>query len=486
MPNHGENVGSISVLTEEEIKIIHGSALTLLEKSGIVIEHPQALKLLAKAGAEVDESSHWVRIPGHVVEEAIRKAPSEFLLAGREESLDLHLAHIGKTYTRTVGGPDFLYDWLSKTRRPVTRQDLIQWTRLADRLEHIHLINAIFPQDLPDTSRDVQIIAIMLRNTAKPLLIQAYTGRSLEWIIKLASCVMGGNKSLRKRPIFAVYTSCLSPLKYCFDEVDVLITAGNYGIPVFLNSSPLAGASGPVTLAGSLLLMNVETLAGMVVAQLANPGAPVIYTPKPYFFDMRSTVAAIGYAEMGLLQSAIIQLGQFYRWPTEALGAVTDSKLPDQQAGIEKILGAQLSFHAGASIVGGAGALGAGGTVSLEQLTIDDDIFGCLYRIVRGVEMNEEHLAAAAIAELKSDPGYLTHEHTLSHFREEYFFPKIMDRQRHESWEESGAKDMATRAHDRTREILNHWSSRIKELEFSSDFDQLLAEAMHDLRQKSG
>jgi trimethylamine--corrinoid protein Co-methyltransferase len=442
------------VLTDGEVETLHVKTLRLLQNVGIVIEHAGALNLLKRAGAKVDQDIQRAWIPAGLVEDTMREVPSACLLAGQEPARDMRLEVNGETYTRTIGGPENIYDCDLRMRRSVSREDLVQWTRLAQRLGHIHLVNAIFPSDTSLETRDVTAVATMLANTTKPLIIQAYSNRSLEWIVELAATSVGGLDNLHRRPCLAVYTSSFSPLKYCRDEIDVLITAGKHNLPVFLNSSPLSGATGPVTLSGTLLLMNVEMLAGVVVAQLANRGAPMVYTPKPYFFDMRTGIAAIGYAEMGLLQAAIVQLGKHYGWPTEALGVVTDSNIPDQQAGIEKVQGAALSFLGGASVVGGAGSLGTAGTASLEQMVIDDDIYGYFYRILRGVDFGEDALAEQLIAERGPGKEYLTSDHTLRFFRREFFFAASADRRRHESWEKDGARDTLARAHNLVLRIL--------------------------------
>jgi len=470
-----------AILSESEIETLHEKTLRLLQRVGIVIEHAGALKLLASAGARVDKEAQRAWLPSDLVHGAIRGAPSACLLAGQEPGRDMHLEVNGDTYTRTIGGPENVYDFERRVRRSVSTGDLVQWTRLADRLDHIHLVNAIFPLDISPEARDVAAVATMLGNSTKPLIIQAFSNRSLEWIVELAASAVGGLENLHRRPRLAVYTSSFSPLKYSRDEIDVLITAGKHNLPVFLNSSPLSGATGPVTLAGTLLLMNVETLAGVVVAQLANPGAPIVYTPKPYFFDMQTSLAAIGYAEMGLLQAAIVQLGKHYGWPTEALGAVTDSNIPDQQAGIEKVQGAALSFLGGASVVGGAGSLGTAGTASLEQMVIDDDIYGYFYRMLEGVDFREDALAEELIAEIGPGKEYLTSDHTLRFFRKEFFFAATADRRRHASWEQDGARDTLTRAHNLVTRILALDPPEAERLPFPEMLEEICSRAQVDL-----
>ena len=470
-----------AVLSEREIETLHEKTLRLLQRVGIVIEHAGALELLESAGARVDKEAQRAWLPPGLVEDAIRRAPSACLLAGQGPARDMHLAVGGETYTRTIGGPEYLYDCERRERRAVTRADLVQWTRLAHCLPSIHLINAIFPLDIDSEPRDVVAVATMLENTTKPLIIQAYSNRSLEWIVELAANVAGGVDNLHRRPRLAVYTSSFSPLRYSRDEIDVLITAGKHNLPVFLNSSPLSGATGPVTLSGTLLLMNVETLAGMVVAQLANPGAPVVYTPKPYYFDMRTSVAAIGYAEMGLLQAAIVQLGMHYGWPTEALGAVTDSNIPDQQASIEKVQGAALSFLGGACIVGGAGSLGTAGTASLEQMVIDNDIYEYFYRVLDGVDFSEDALAEELIADLGPGKEYLTSDHTLRYFRKEFYFAATADRRRHDAWELDGARDTLARAHRLVLKLLAQEAPQAEELPSPGQLEEICFRARVDL-----
>ena len=443
------------MLDDDGMRRIHEGALRILNEVGIVIKHNGILEKLQEAGASVDRDTQLAKFPPSLVEDAIKNAPSSFLIAGRHPRNDVFLEVGGKTYTRTVGGPDYIIDSDEAIRRQVLKADLENWIRLIDSLVNIHLAMPVFPHDVPLASRDVYVFERMLEGTSKPLMIQAYSGESLKWMIRMIDVVSGGVEAMRSRPIISVYVSANSPLQYSGSQLEVLIEAGRHGIPVFLNSSPVSGAQGPVTVGGTFLLMNAETLAGLAISQIMNPGAPIVYTPKPYIFDMKMGMASTGYVEGGILASAITQLGaQFYNLPTESLGISTDSLSIDVQTGFEKVFGGIFSFLSGANVVGGGGLLGSAGTASLTQLVIDDEIFGMMYRSIGGVDLSEDKMGYEAIARVGPGQHFLIDDHTLKYFKEEYFHAELSNRQPPQVWEEKGRPGTLENAREKEGALL--------------------------------
>ncbi|MBU0704175.1 MAG: trimethylamine methyltransferase family protein, partial [Chloroflexi bacterium] len=248
----------------------------------------------------------------------------------------------------------------------------------------------------------------------------------------------------------------VSPLKFDAGVTDLLIECCRQRMPVVLSAAPMAGSTAPVTLAGMLAQLNAEQLAGLALTQLAQPGCPVIIGPIPATADMRSGKYLAGTVELGLCNAAITQLAHFYQVPIYNSAGMTESKLPDIQAGIEKTQSVIQVALAGANFIHhAAGMLEDMSTIAYEQFVIDNDLLGMAMRAVRGIEVNDETLALDAIDRVGPGGHYLMDEHTLRHMRSEHYFPSaVFDRQGRERWEEAGGTDAWTRAKEIARRIL--------------------------------
>jgi trimethylamine--corrinoid protein Co-methyltransferase len=264
------------ILTDDEIASVHQSSLTTLQEVGILIHRSKALSLLAESGAAVDPVSHQVRIPAKLVERALRTVPSEFLITGQDSSKDLVLGSGRPPRARPVISLDWIVDYRKKERRQVTVEDLDAWVRVVDALPNLSMVSGLYPWDVPLETRDLRAAEAMLRLSAKPILIAPYSGWSVKWIAQMLSAIAD-----QPGPRVIAFCSCNSPLIYSESQMGVLLEAVEHDFPVLLNSSPVTGATAPVTLAGTLVIMNAEILAAITVAQLAKPGAKILYAGFP-------------------------------------------------------------------------------------------------------------------------------------------------------------------------------------------------------------
>ena len=280
-------------------------------------------------------------------------------------------------------------------------------------------------------------------------MVSGLSAEGMRWIGALLAVVPSDRGSRA-----TVLSSVNSPLIYSSGQVGVLLESVDLGIPVCVNSSAVAGVAAPVTMAGALALMNAEMLAAVALAQIARPGAPVIYAGHPVVMDMRTGLAAFGYAEAGLVASACIDLGRFYGLPTGSDGLTTDAAVPDQNAAIDKAFTAYPALMAGANINAGAGSLGAMSTVSLEQLVIDADIYGGMSRHLRGVAVDGPSLALDVVAQVGPGGHFLGTAHTARRFREEHRRSLVACRLGAPAWEAAGGVDAVGAAREKVREIL--------------------------------
>jgi len=284
-----------------------------------------------------------------------------------------------------------------------------------------------------------------------------FTVKSLLDVIALAEFIAGGAEALRREPIVSFVTCwTVSPLRYAPETVEVLTEVVRQEMPVFLSSAPQSGATSPAALAGSLVQINAEELSGLTYCQLVKPGTPVVLGYVPSVSDLRTGNFTGGAPEFALMHAASAQLGQFYNLPVYNSSGLTDSKIPDIQAGYEKGLTGAAAALAGSNYVHhAAGLLESMLTVAYEQYVIDDEINGAIMRMVRGIEVNEETLSLEVIARVCQGEGhYLGTQQSLELMNTEYYYPHTGDRQRREDWDAAGSLDMRERARQKAQEIL--------------------------------
>jgi trimethylamine--corrinoid protein Co-methyltransferase len=471
----------LRILSDEDVRRIRAGSLEILNDVGIVIHHESALRRLDESGAMVDHQKQTVRIPPEMADDYAKRSRGLGTLAGRSRGNDLRV-ETGRAYTRCVSGSIYMIDSEKGTRRNATSTDVENFTRLQDALENISFCGGSpYPSDVHPSMQDIYQISIMLRNTCKHIRFQPFSGTNLEYAVALAGAVVGGKEELKKRPILSCITAPSSPLRYSREQVDIIVRSGHYGLPVMLGSTPTMGASGPVTLAGSLILQNAEILAGIVLSQVMNPGAPLSYGPRMPTMDMRTGLSTWGAVEFGLAAAAAVQVGQAYGLEIDAYGPSTDAKVLDEQAAIERTFNAILPALAGAHIINGAGVLESILSVSMEQLAIDNEMLGMMFRLLRGIQVDEETLARGIIRKVGPGGNYLADRHTLEHFRAEHFIPELFDRRTRAAWERAGSKNVVTTSKETVGSILakHHLASLDKDV--TSQMDLILDNAKKNI-----
>ncbi len=440
-----------SVLQLADIERIHELSLKILEETGIILHFPPARKLLQDHGASVDETHQLVRIPSRLVEEALKLAPRQVSVYSQSNPLkDCQLVLDGERYGRTTTGLNWILDFGTTKKRPVTEEDVVNWTRVIHALPNIHLAGSLNDQEEAAKSEEVRCLARMLHYTDKPLMFSAFSGEGMRWLWRLTEVT----QTDQRQPRLMVLSSVNSPLIYGWGQCEAAMVSAEVGIPVCFNSSAVAGVTAPVTLAGNVTQMNAEMLAALTIIQLHRPGAWVIYAAHPMAMDMKTGMASISMGEVGLMSAACVQVGRYYGLPTASNGICTDACTPDPMATLEKWANGYLPVMAGANVNGGGGSLACVGTVSLEQLVIDDDVFGHFFRHMRGIKVNEDTLAADLVAKVGPNNTFIMEEHTLANFRDEYYYSPLANRLNALAWEAAGAKDAVERAADLVHDIL--------------------------------
>ncbi len=463
--------GSNHVFPESKVKEIHEASVYLMEKVGVKVHNPRARQIFADHGAEVDHSGAIVKIPRSMLEDAVAAAPSRVVLCGREEKNDLVLEGTN-TYLGTGGTVLNTLDLDTGERRPTGVRDVAGYAKMTDALENVafFVINC-YPQDVRTEDVDVNRFYHSLANTSKHVMGGIYTMNGLKDVIYMSEEIAGGKAKLLERPFISFITLIMSPLVMEVTYTDFLIEVVRYGLPVATPAEPLAGATGPVTLAGTVTVNNVESLAGLVLVQLIRKGHPTIYGSTASIMDMVTGTYMAGAIESALINAGCARMAQFYRVPFYATGGMSDSKVPDCQAGYESAATAMIVALAGANYIHDAfGLLEFCTTLSYEKMVIDNEIAGMVLRAVRGVEVTPETIAADIIGEVGPGGNFLSHRHTARHVRREFFFPRVANRQVRKDWEASGSADTAERARKMAAKILLEHRS----LGFDDDLEALL------------
>jgi trimethylamine--corrinoid protein Co-methyltransferase len=450
-------------LSPDQIDSIHAASLDILENAGATFLSARAQTILADAGAIVNSTNGNVKIPSELVSEMLRKCPAEFHLFARNPKHDLQVG--AKNQYMTCGGEyPYILDLDSGERRRALSSDLIPFIRVTDALDNISVGGSyiVAPSDIPEIYRHIERGVLHYKYSSKTTHWDAegYIGSSGELgathNIELAATVAGGMGELAKRPIGTSSICPSSPMIYDAGLTDDIIEFAGHGVPVIIEPMDNAGATSPNTIAGSILQTNATVLAGLVLIQLVKPGNPVVYGSIPVNLDLRTVIPAVGCPETALRCAGGAEIAKHYGLPSAMSGGVSDSKIPDVQAGYESAFAMLTTVLAGANWIRVvAGALEYHFTASFEMLAIHDEMFGMAKRIAEGIEVNEDTLATSLIKKIAPLRGHFMGErHTLQHISTDRFLPRLSDKRTRGQWEKSGSKELAQVARERVKEIL--------------------------------
>ncbi len=441
-------------LTDADVAAIHEATLRVLAETGIRCGHEAALAAFAQAGGAIDGDR--VRLDEDTVAAALEHAPREVVLCGRDPEHDLHLG-CGHVYLGTGGAALDVVDPESGQTRRGRLSDIARIALLVENLEHIDFfLRPTEPQDVPVAVADVNKYYAALTNTRRHVMAGINTPEGLQQVFEMAAMIAGGPDALVARPFISVI-SCwmVSPLTIDPHSTGLLLDALKLGLPVVMSTAPMAGATSPMTLAGTLVQMNAELLSGIVLAQAVAPGGRAIYGAVPSVTNLRDGSYLASPPEFGLMNAAAAQLARFYGVPIYNSAGLTDSKCSDIQAGYEKAFSITQTALAGADFIHhAAGMLESMSTISYEQYVIDNEILGMAKRAVRGIDMSALDAAVEAIGRAGPGGNFLMDDLTLEHMRSETYQATLSNRVSRREWEQAGRPDIVAEARARALEIL--------------------------------
>jgi trimethylamine--corrinoid protein Co-methyltransferase len=446
---------TLRFLDDQLIGQIIDEARSLLRTLGVTIHNQEVLSLLGDHGVDVDPGTEHATLSDEIIDRALGTAPESFklydVLGNETHDFSGNNVH----FTPGSAAINILDDATGEIRRPVTA-DYIRYARLVGGLQNIASQSTSFvPADVADSISDSYRLFLSLLFCEKPVITGAFSGESFEVIRDLQLIVRGSAEELKQKPLTVLSCCPTPPLKWSHATSQNVLDCARASIPVEFISMPLSGFVGPVTVVGTLVQHTAETLSGVVISQLANPGAPMLYGGASAIFDIRYETTPFGAVETMMTDCAHTEIGKFLGIPTQAYTAMSDAKRLDAQAEMETAMGATLGALVGTNNISGPGILDFINTVSLEKLVVDNEICGMTFRMLRGVQPREDFPALPIFEELQRDKHLIIADHTRRHLRDEIRFPgPVIDRANRARWQDEGGLELHERASGEVERLI--------------------------------
>lgn len=457
------------VLSDYQIEQVYKATLECLERTGVDVGNEEARHLLSQAGASVEGTR--VRIPPHIVKDAVAAVPRSFTLWGRpvgdnrvqdeKYNIEVCAPALNKRVIDCVcfgPGPTCTYfvDPQTGERRRSARGDPGLAAQVCDALENIdYVMGLALIDDVTPELSPVYEFAEMVANTGKPILPWAYSVENVEDIYRIALSVSGDASALRQRPFLALFATFQSPLQHTREDLKNVLWATEHGLPVVYLGGGCSGSTAPITGAGTLVITLAGMLSGLTILQLKRRGAPVCVGSAPQPMDLRSARPSYGGPEMSLYCAALSEICRYLGLPFMGTAGASESKTVDLQAAIESAVQVLLSGLSGATLVHDVGFLDCADIGSLEMLVMNDEIIAMSRRILRGIQIDDSTLMLDLIDRVGPGGHFLAERETAARCREEIWIPSLMDRDPWELWAEAGAPTMLDRVKQSVQTILS-------------------------------
>ena len=447
-----------TVLSQSQIEEIVSTSYEILGRVGTVVEDSEILKMLSDAGCVIKDKRAF--IPSPLINECLASVPKKITMSDRDGKLAMTLEK-DKIYFGTGSDCVFLLDSYTKERRKWLKKDIEDAARIADFLDNIdfHMSFGI-TSDVPTMTYDRYQFLAMVKNTEKPLILTTVDGKGLEDIYNMCCILTNGEDNFRLKPFIALYSEPITPLTHAKEALSKLKFAAKKGIPNVYTPCPDAGATSPVTLAGTIALGAAEYLAGIVFSQLIAKGAPMISGGVHLAMDMTTGVASYGSTEFNLMHAAMSEVCKYFGIPVFSTCGCSSSKSFDSQAALEAMYGTISAALSGANVIHDIGYLEDGLTGSYEQLVLTNEIIGMVKRYLSGIKVNKNTLALEIIEKVGPGGNFLSEDHTFANFKNEMFMPKLIDRSVYANWKSSGSKTLEERVNGKVKEILENYKPK--------------------------
>jgi trimethylamine--corrinoid protein Co-methyltransferase len=449
---------NLTLLSDELVKQILDEAFQLMLKPGIKVQLPEARNLLEDVGVQVDQDTEVAHIPEKIVYKALETVPHQFYLYDRFGEPKVNYGGNSVHFDPGSSGVHILNPD-TQEHRPSYTNDLVRIVKLTEMLpQYDAQSTAVICNEIPKSISDLYRLYLVLLYSTKPIVTGAFAIPTLQVMVDMLSIFAGGRKGLAEKPQ-AVFDVCPSPpLIWSNFGAQNLIDLARAGVPAQMVSMPLAGATAPVTLIGSVVQHAAECLSGITIHQLAKPGSPIVWGGAPAIFDMRTGTTPMGAIETAMIDASYAQVGKYLGLPTHTYLCASDAKVIDAQAGLESGIGAIIGALAGVNMISGAGMLDFLACFSLEKLVIDAEIIAMAKRLLSGVHTPTETLATAMFEGINFKGDFLKQKVTRDLFSKEQYLPsKVLDRDSIRGWHQAGSLDALARAKAQVQLLLDQF-----------------------------
>jgi trimethylamine--corrinoid protein Co-methyltransferase len=431
----------MQVLSQDELRLIHDTSMEILSETGVKFNSTDVVESFRQRGFRTDGTRVFINEKD--VCSALKTAPSRFILRARNDAHSVGIGEDDFVFLPTGGAPNVVTS--AGRLRPATLEDYHTCCRLVQTSDQLDMNGVLMvqPTDIPAPVAHLDMLYASKVFCDKAQVGIATSRQAVADCLEMAAIEWNGKENLKHQPVMTTIVHSLSPLKYSSDEAEAIVEMAQAGQALVITNMVMAGTSGPVSLPGLLALANAEILAGLVLAQLAGPGTPVVYGSVSAPTDLRTITSAVGAPEAVALASAIIQLAKFYRLPCRTGGMLTNAHCLDAQAAAEGTLMMTTAVRNGANfILHACGQLGSYVSMSFEKWLFDEEVCRMLRRTLKAVDINVASIDVDTIKSVGSDGNYLTHPTTFRHCRHLYQ-PKLFSRDDYHKWLEKGAKSVA-------------------------------------------
>jgi trimethylamine--corrinoid protein Co-methyltransferase len=420
------NVPHLSLLSPASCEEIHQRTLDVLWRTGVKYASPKAVAVLRSAGAKVDDETNIAHLPARLVEEALRLAPKECVLAGRDPARDAHLGS-GENHVSLDGTGAATLDYRTGVRRPSTQQDLAEAVKIGDFLPEVGVMwGAVSANDAPPNVQVLTELSVQLRNTGKHIQAEAQRPEEVPYITDLLRAAADDGQWHPERPIFSIVYCPVSPLQHEREMSEAAMLLAPLKVPLAVYSLALSGATAPMTLAGAMLQTNAEILSALVLFELVQAGAPIIYVADCGVLDMRAGIYACAGPEAILMSIGLTEMARFYGLPVAGTGFSSDAKEITMLTGLDGGMSALATMLARVDLLYGIGMLDAAQLLYLPKMVLDAEVVRVCRRVLDGVAIDDEHLAAELIHEVGPGGHFLKARETRRFLRAgEHFQPRV-------------------------------------------------------------
>ena len=419
-------VARLRFLSSDEEELIHRRSLEALSEIGVLVRSESVLSLLDDSGANVDKKKRVARIPEGMVGDALKSAPSSFKMCARDRTNDIEVPTTGEPHLTTDGLTLYVRDLETGEKRNASTSDFAEFARLADALDAVDFFWPIVTiSDVPPRSHNLYELWTAFQNCGLHVQGDCTDALDARKMIELASLIVGGKEELRRRPIFSCATNPISPLSFDKGAVEAQIEFAKAGIPVLCHSMSVSGMSAPVTLAGTIVNLNAENLASIVISQCASPGAPHLYGSCSMPMDLKTGSINLYAPEGALISAAAGQMARRYKRPCMVANWGMGGRGPGIQVSLSEAFAYASSAFSGSNLVSGIGGLDCAKGCSLDQMVLDSIVWDDFRAFLRDFRIDDGTIALDVTRQVGHGNSYLSHAHTGKTFRKEL---KVWDR----------------------------------------------------------